>query len=73
MKPSECEGCYSYNSETEMCEGPRPSHPHIELHLMDSCPCSICLIKIMCERACKDFIDTIMMMRKKREARHETI
>lgn len=72
MKSDECKDCGSYNPETEMCEGPRPSHPHIELHLVDSCPCSMCLIKTMCSDACTDYRDAMNgALRKKHEVVRE--
>ena len=41
-----CNGCYTYGIENEECE---------DSYLKDGvpCPCSLCLIKMMCVKECK--------------------
>ncbi len=48
MKMEDCEGCIIYNTWNSMSVCPW-------FHEGMICPCSICLVKVMCNRDCKNF------------------
>ena len=56
MKPEDCDGCYSYELETGICLS--IIHPDGELRRIcyaHNCPCTECLIKMICRDACSAF------------------
>jgi len=48
---NECRGCRMYNNPMTKCEINIVSH----ITDTDRCPCMDCLVKGMCDNACKDF------------------
>jgi hypothetical protein len=44
MKDKECEGCFT----TSQCE-------EQTLDVKANCPCKICLLKVVCNRACEEY------------------
>ena len=44
-----CEGCWTYNIVK------KPRCKHIPMKDNKQCPCSICLVKTMCNKVCEEF------------------
>lgn len=47
----ECEGCLSYRKN---CEIRRLEHLY-GMYDIKKCPCSICLLKVICQDACEEY------------------
>ena len=52
-----CEGCYSYGKNDCVYVAYRTEKVTIE------CPCGICLIKVVCARACDEYEDFVIKIR----------
>ena len=51
MKNTLCQGCKTYDKEI-------PTRcPVVSQNREDECPCPICLVKMICERSCKNMSD----------------
>lgn len=58
-----CEGCISYRPHRDIGDQcGDEAIPHISETL--SCPCSICIVKTMCNNSCEDFHDYKKLCKK---------
>ena len=50
MKNKECRGCEGYRSNYELCTFGKYNKQEL-------CPCTICLVKVMCKVWCRDYFE----------------
>ena len=52
---NKCKGCHSYHVNRKISMD-RTCAAHIVLENNEECPCSDCLVKVMCQNFCLDYI-----------------
>jgi len=55
-----CKGCMTYNIDNTPCPSIKNVH-YIPDTLL--CPCSTCILKVICVEPCEDFMDYIGIMK----------
>jgi len=60
-----CKGCLTYGEKYDKCEGSIASL----FNLKGKCPCSNCLVKMMCRKSCNDYnrFENIYLEKLKKE------
>ncbi len=53
---SDCEGCSMYSMGNDQCKTDLEYYPD----LVNSCPCRICVVKVICNTVCEDYQDVAM-------------
>jgi len=56
---SDCEGCFMFRREGRIMFKKNKSCDVITAGKEKNCPCRSCLVKVMCENSCKEYIDYI--------------
>jgi hypothetical protein len=52
LMPECCKGCYTFLKDLTL---PDPGCAHNHFNLNGECPCTECIIKVMCSESCSDY------------------
>ena len=57
----QCEGCYTFIKAKDLgkiIESYCRLYYMVKNNFLKTCPCSLCLVKMICKDGCKDYLDT---------------